>query len=110
MPVLFLRLAIRSVRYPAFRQRWKERMGYVNVFEHGCLWFHAVSLGESIAATPLIEKTLEAYPDIPIVVTNMTPTGSAYVQQQFAHRVYNCYLPYDVFHFMRRFIHRIQPK
>lgn len=115
MPILFIRLWVRSRRYSAYRQRIKERFGYVKRFslQDGSIWFHAVSLGESLAAIPLIKKTIEHYPNRPVVITNMTPTGSEQIRKVFAvegqRQVYNCYLPYDIPHLMRRFFNRINP-
>ena len=113
MPILFIRLWLRAKAYPAYGQRLKERLGYVKDFSSAekTIWFHAVSLGESLAAIPLIEKTLKHFSDKQVVITNMTPTGSEQIQKVFHHhpRVYNCYLPYDIPHLMHRFIRRTHP-
>lgn len=112
MPILLMRLWVRSRTYPAYGQRLLERLGYVRQFstQDQCIWFHAVSLGESLTAIPLIKKAIEHYPNRQIVVTNMTPTGSEQIRKAFTpEQVYNCYLPYDVPHLMRRFFCRIKP-
>ena len=81
----------------------------------GGIWLHAVSVGESIAAAPLVRELLARYPDMPITITCMTPTGSERIQAMFggaeyAGRVQHCYLPYDLPWAAARFLDRVQPK
>jgi len=75
---------------------------------HG-IWLHAVSVGEAIAAAPLVHALLARHPGLPITVTCMTPTGSARIQALFGNRVHHCYLPYDLPGCVRRFLHHVQP-
>ncbi|UWN50661.1 3-deoxy-D-manno-octulosonic acid transferase [Alcanivorax sp. ALC70] len=67
LPLLFLRLWWRGRRAPAYRQRWRERLalGYRRGTLSGSVWVHAVSVGETLAAAPLIEGLLAAHPDTP---------------------------------------------
>jgi 3-deoxy-D-manno-octulosonic-acid transferase len=78
----------------------------------GGIWVHAVSVGESIAAAPMIRALLARYPNLPITVTCMTPTGSERIHALFANepRIQHCYLPYDLPCAARRFLDRVQPK
>jgi 3-deoxy-D-manno-octulosonic-acid transferase len=78
----------------------------------GGIWVHAVSVGESIAAAPMIRALLQRYPQLPITVTCMTPTGSERIQAMFASepRIQHCYLPYDLPCAAARFLDRVQPK
>jgi 3-deoxy-D-manno-octulosonic-acid transferase len=78
----------------------------------GGIWVHAVSVGESIAAAPMIRALLQRYPQLPITVTCMTPTGSERIQALFANepRIQHCYLPYDLPCAAKRFLERVQPK
>lgn len=109
-PFIVLRLFYRSLKAPAYRARIKERFGFVlKVEQPGAIWLHAVSLGESIAATPLIKALLAEYPDRPLVVTNMTPTGSNYIRKTFGEQVINTYVPYDMPGVVNRFLSRIRP-
>lgn len=55
LPFIFLRLLWRSRRAPLYRRRWLERLGFYSIQLDQCIWIHAVSLGETIAATPLIK-------------------------------------------------------
>jgi len=75
----------------------------------GGIWLHAVSVGEAIAAAPLVRALLARHPGLPITVTCMTPTGSARIQALFGNRVQHCYLPYDLPGCVRRFLHHVQP-
>jgi 3-deoxy-D-manno-octulosonic-acid transferase len=65
-------------------------------FQPGGIWVHAVSVGESIAAAPMIRALKERYPLLPITVTCMTPTGSERIKALFGDTVQHCYLPYDL--------------
>lgn len=75
-----------------------------------CIWIHAVSLGETLAALPLIKKLIAHYPNTPILVTNMTLTGSDQVSQQLGDKVLNAYIPFDTPLFVSRFFQRSNPK
>lgn len=109
MPFIIIRLWCKSRRLPQYRQHVAQRFSFIQQV-NGCIWVHAVSLGESVAAAPVIEKLLQSYPDTKIVVTNMTPTGMGHIQRVFADKVYNCYLPYDIPFLVRRFLNAIKPK
>lgn len=111
LPFLFLRLWWRSRHNVAYRERWLERLGIVSKQSlEQSIWLHAVSLGEVIAATPLIKALLLAYPTIPIVVTTTTPTGSAQVKAQFQDQVVQLYLPFDLPALLNRFLNHTKPK
>ncbi|MCD8499911.1 MAG: hypothetical protein LRY43_02190 [Gammaproteobacteria bacterium] len=109
MPIFFFRLWWRSRRTPERWTRWQERCGYAPILNE-CIWIHAVSLGETLAAIPLIKKIIATYPHTPIVVTNMTLTGSEQVTRQLHNTVYNVYIPFDVSHFVVRFLNRTRPR
>lgn len=108
-PLLVLRLWWRGRANPAYRQRIGERFGFVPASPQPCLWLHAVSVGETIAARPLVERLLRAYPQYPLWITTTTPTGSATVQRLFGQRVLHSYLPYDLPNALNRFLQRVQP-
>lgn len=109
MPILFFRLWWRSRDMPVRWERWQERCGYSPVLKE-CIWIHAVSLGETLAALPLIKKIVAHYPETPILVTNMTLTGSDQVKKQLGDKVINAYVPFDAPCFVRRFFQRSNPK
>lgn len=110
MPLVLLRLLWRSRKSPNYRQRISERFGFFPKKLPASIWVHAVSMGETIAAIPLIKAIKNQYPDLPIVLTNMTITGSARAQAAFGDTVLHSYVPYDLPGTVSRFISRINPK
>jgi 3-deoxy-D-manno-octulosonic-acid transferase len=74
------------------------------------VWWHCVSVGETLASLPLIKKFQQAHPELPILVTTMTPGGSWQVKTQLKDSVFHQYVPYDLAGIMSSFIERIQPK
>ncbi|MFP6800675.1 MAG: glycosyltransferase N-terminal domain-containing protein, partial [Pseudomonas sp.] len=102
LPLVAGRLAWRAWQAPAYAKRIGERFSVgLPALKPGGIWLHAVSVGESIAAAPLVRELLVRYPDMPITMTCMTPTGSERIQAMFggteyAGRVQHCYLPYDL--------------
>lgn len=110
-PLVWLRLLLRSRKAPAYRQRWLERYGFCTgkVKPQGIL-LHAVSVGETVAAIPLVKALQTLYPDLPITITTMTPTGSDRVKAAFGNSVSHVYLPYDLPGALSRFLNTVQPK
>ncbi len=109
-PLLMLRLATYGLRYHRYFDRWRERFGLIpRLGGKPSLWVHAVSVGEVNAAIPLVEALLACYPDCPLLLTTVTPTGSARVKQVFGKRLVHTYLPYDLPGAVRRFLERSQP-
>jgi len=110
-PLVLVRLAWRSVKEPAYAQRWLERFGFCRpVTEQLLIWVHSVSAGETIAAVPLIRKLQAKYPELTFVVTTMTATGSERVDALLGSSVYHMYAPYDLPDMVNRFLHRTRPK
>lgn len=109
-PALLVRVWLRGRTLPAYRQRLGERFGHWPAMPSGALWVHSVSVGETIAARPLIERWLQRHPDMPVLVTTMTPTGSETVKAQFGDSVHHAYLPWDLPHVQRRLLKRLQPR
>ena len=113
LPLVAIRLWLRARKAPAYAKRIGERFSYaMPALQPGGIWVHAVSVGESIAAAPMIRALLQRYPQLPITVTCMTPTGSERIQALFATepRIQHCYLPYDLPCAAARFLDRAQPK
>ena len=110
LPIVLLRLFWRSRSNPAYRKRISERLGFVSIESNSpIIWLHAVSVGETIAAKPLIELLLEKYPTYQVLVTTTTPTGSDRVTSMFGNRVFHVYFPYDLPDLVTRFINTINP-
>ncbi|SFV09789.1 lipid IV(A) 3-deoxy-D-manno-octulosonic acid transferase [Pseudoduganella namucuonensis] len=117
MPLVLGRLWLRGRQEPGYRRHWNERLGLygrraANDEPH-TIWVHAVSVGETRAAEPLVEALLKDYPLSRIVLTHMTPTGRATGKQLFGKhgaRVAQSYLPYDTASMVRRFIKHFEPR
>nr|WP_266158190.1 lipid IV(A) 3-deoxy-D-manno-octulosonic acid transferase [Dyella silvatica] len=110
-PFIMLRLLARGVRYRDYHRRWRERFGFPSApAVSGSLWVHAVSVGEVNAAEPLIKALRDSYPNAPLVVTTVTPTGSERVRQLFGDSVVHVYLPYDLPFAVSRFLQRVRPR
>lgn len=122
LPLVFLRLWFKGQQLAGYRRRWAERVAsYSTIFKKKnkgngpLLWIHAVSVGEVLAAIPLIKKLESTYPQHLILITTMTPTGSERVLQTFASQLssktmFHVYLPYDVPCFMNRFFNFFKPE
>ncbi|WP_347467795.1 lipid IV(A) 3-deoxy-D-manno-octulosonic acid transferase [Burkholderia stagnalis] len=112
-PLAVVRLIVRSRKERGYREHIGERFG--------CgpgrgpddraplIWVHAVSVGETRAAQPLIDALMKARPDARILLTHMTPSGRATGTQIFGDRVLRCYLPYDMPGAVRRFLRAWRP-
>ena len=110
-PLIWLRLWVRGRKAPAYRKRWGERYGYYKQpLKPGGILMHSVSVGETLAAIPLVRALRHRYPDLPITVTTMTPTGSERVLSAFGNDVQHVYLPYDLPDALNRFLNAIDPK
>jgi 3-deoxy-D-manno-octulosonic-acid transferase len=117
LPFVLLRLWRRGRKEPGYRQHIGERLGFYDQFRRRALppliWVHAVSVGETRAAQPLIEALLQTYPQHTILLTHMTATGRATGQQLFAaqgERVIQSYLPYDTGWMCARFLRHFKPR
>jgi 3-deoxy-D-manno-octulosonic-acid transferase len=112
-PLAVLRLLIRSRRERGYREHIGERFGYsegrLPEDDAPLMWVHAVSVGETRAAQPLVDALLAARPDARVLLTHMTPGGRAAGEQLFGKRVLRCYLPYDMPHAVRRFLRAWRP-
>ncbi|WP_321840450.1 lipid IV(A) 3-deoxy-D-manno-octulosonic acid transferase [Paraburkholderia bannensis] len=112
-PLAVLRLMIRSRRERGYREHVCERFGHsagrLPEDDTPLIWVHAVSVGETRAAQPLVDALLAARPDARILLTHMTPGGRATGEQLFGDRVLRCYLPYDMPHAVRRFLRAWRP-
>ncbi len=110
VPLALLRLYWRGYQDPEHRHRWRERLGYVAPLPSGCLWIHAVSVGEARAALPLIRALRARYPDYPLLVTTTTLTGSRQVREALGAHVHHVYVPYDLPGAVQRFLQQTQPR
>lgn len=115
IPFILIRLLWRALAAPAYAKRWAERFG---VFPRVAtptlsatkkiIWLHTVSVGEFIAALPLIRQ-LQTRDDVQLVITTTTPTGSERVRASLGDSVYHVYAPYDLPDVLSRFLNKIKP-
>ncbi|HAV6897434.1 TPA: lipid IV(A) 3-deoxy-D-manno-octulosonic acid transferase [Vibrio vulnificus] len=109
-PLLLFGLYRSKPNKPKFGQRWKEHFGITPklVGQNQPLWIHAVSVGESIAAIPLIKEIKEKTPDQVIVVTTTTSTGAEQIEK-LGNLVEHRYMPIDFAFAVRGFLKAINP-
>ena len=117
MPFVLIKLWRRGRSEPGYRQNIGERFGFYRQLDAGkhqpLLWVHAVSVGETRAAQPLIDALLLAWPNHALLLTHMTATGRATGQQLFSHygaRFVQAYLPYDTGWMAARFLRYFKPR
>ena len=110
LPLILARLLWRSLRQRGYRENIAERFGsYCQPPLRGCIWIHAVSVGETRATEPLIRKLNTLYPARPILLTSMTPTGRATAVELFGDALTSVYLPYDLAQLHDRLFERFEP-
>lgn len=111
IPFILIRLIWRSISAPSYRDRWCERFAlYKKSFPQNVIWFHAVSVGEAEALFPLAKKIQREYPNVTLLITTTTPTGSARVKAVMQDSVEHVYLPYDVPCAVKRFMRCFRPR
>jgi len=109
LPFILLRLWWHGRTAPALRQDWQHRLGLVPDMSGPVIWVHAVSVGETIAAGPLVRRLLARNLGATILMTAMTDTGLAQARKMFGDRVAYAYAPYDTPGAIRRFLSHVDP-
>lgn len=109
-PFALARLVWRSRREPGYRARLGERFGFLPSTDTQPVWLHAVSVGEVMAAVPLVDALLEKHPGIPVVVSTSTPSGAAVLRSHYGERVRHVYMPFDLPDAVRRAFRRLAPR
>jgi len=112
LPLVLFRLWWRGRKEAGYRQHISERLSLSNAdFSSPLIWVHAVSVGETRAAEPLIHALLKKYPQHHVLLTHMTPTGRATGAALFHNepRISQSYIPYDALSLTQRFISKINP-
>ena len=113
LPWAILHLLWRARRQPDYLKHWGERFGHYRPrTPDPLIWIHAVSVGETRAAQPLVAALRARYPGHRILFTHMTPTGRATSKALFGSLgigVTRVYLPYDTPWAVRRFLRHFRP-
>jgi len=95
---------------PAYGPRWREHFGICPPLQsRHPIWIHAVSVGEVIAATPLIKAIQQVYPEQMVLITTTTSTGAAQAEK-LSGLVEHRYMPLDFSWAIKRFLRVTQPK
>lgn len=111
MPLVLLHLLWRGVAERGYWQRLHERFGFVRARPDGvAAWVHAVSVGEAVAALPLVRRLLEQSGPQSVLVTTATPAGAERVRAAFGDRVLHAYAPFDLPDAVARFLRRVPPR
>jgi 3-deoxy-D-manno-octulosonic-acid transferase len=111
LPWAMLHLLWRARRQPEYLRHWKERFAFYGKRDAvPTIWIHAVSVGETRAAQPLVAALRRRHPDHRIVMTHMTPTGRQTSQDLFGDDVERCYLPYDTPCCPKNFLRHFRPQ
>lgn len=111
MPVVFLRLLLRSRENEAYRKDIEQRLGYGKPLDESrpTIWIHAVSVGEVQAAVPMAKLIESHWPEATVVWTTTTPTGRDRVFSALGQTARHQYVPYDLPGAVGRFLDRIKP-
>jgi 3-deoxy-D-manno-octulosonic-acid transferase len=111
LPWAFMHLLWRARRQPQYLRHWRERLGFYGKRTAGdVIWIHAVSVGETRAAQPLVQALRQRHPGCQIVMSHMTPTGRQTAKALFGDSVLRVYLPYDTPWAVAAFLDRFRPK
>jgi len=111
LPWGLLHLLWRARRQRDYLRHWGERFGrYLAAPAAPVIWIHAVSVGETRAAQPLVAALKARHPDHRILLTHMTPTGRQTSETLFGDGVERIYLPYDYPFAVRRFLDHFRPR
>ena len=109
LPLVFVRYFLKALFTASYRERLAERFGFLpEGLPDRPIWIHAVSVGEVNAALPLVENLLQNQ-DHPVLMTCVTPTGSAQIRKSLGDKVTHVYAPVDAGVIVRRFLQRLKP-
>jgi len=110
LPLYLLRVLWRGRAEPLYSTAIGERIGrYRNAVLPGALWIHAVSLGETRAAAPLIAALRRARPGLRLLLTHGTATGRAAGRELLRDGDLQAWLPWDTPGGVRRFLAHFVP-
>jgi len=87
---------VRALGNKSYAHKLGQRFGFSYPQLESCIWLHAVSVGEVVAAAPLVRALRRRFPDSPLLVTTVTPTGAARVSALFGNDVHHAYIPFEM--------------
>ncbi len=101
---------VRGLGNSAYFDRLGQRFGFGFPRLGRCIWLHAVSVGEVVAAAPLVRALIARFPDREVLVTTVTPTGAARVRAMFGDSVRHAYIPFEFPNAVRSFYRDTKPE
>ena len=108
-PVLFGHIAWLSIKNKNRRYFW-QRLGFnYSHITKECLWFHCASVGEVNTLLPLLKNLHNRDARLKILITTNTITGAKIVTQQSLDYLSHCYLPFDWWYSVNRFLSTVKP-
>ena len=112
VPITVYHLVWRGFRQRGYFLRWNERYAVYDATatQAGTVWVHAVSVGEVNAAAPLVNALRTLRPDLRLLLTTITPTGSERVRALWGEAIDHVYLPYDLPGAVNRFLAHFRPQ
>jgi 3-deoxy-D-manno-octulosonic-acid transferase len=111
LPYVFIHLIRRARKQPEYLKHIPERFGFYSfTTDKPVIWLHTVSVGETRAATSLIQRLSEHYPDHQILLSHTTPTGRETSEQLYGNKVMRVYLPYDYSFAVHLFLRHFKPR
>ena len=110
--VLLFILPFQYLKRPKkLRKRWlREKFGFIKGWGGGIIWIHAVSVGEVMAAIPLLKKLREKYPSKSLMLSTITDTGQKVARERVPEGTMVFYLPFDIPIILKRVFERMRPE
>ena len=100
---------VRGISNRTYLERLGQRFGFGFPKIEGCIWVHAVSVGEVQAAAPLVRALKARFPDRQLLITTVTPTGAARVNALFGDTVLHSYMPFEFPNAIHSFFRDVNP-
>jgi 3-deoxy-D-manno-octulosonic-acid transferase len=120
LTILFIVLAtpvfiMRYIREEGFGQRLQQSFGFlpaedlVPVAHKECIWLHAASVGEIVAASPIIKEIRREFPDKPVLISVVTSSGYAMAKRIIKDADSIIFFPLDLPYLSYSVVKRIRP-
>lgn len=101
---------VRGIGNRSYLDRLSQRFGFGFPSLDECIWVHAVSVGEVLAAVPLVQALTDRFPEQKILITTVTPTGAARAAALFGENVSHCYIPFEFPNAINGFFRSVNPR
>jgi len=109
-PVFFI-YTLKIARRHNDKRYLKQRLGWsLPLLSKKPIWIHCASVGEVNTLLPLLKLLIKNFPNEEFLITTNTPTGATIFESYQLDKALHCYLPYDSFSAVSRFLDYVQPK